>query len=152
MIRVGSAPLTTTAPPIEDDWRQHAACRNKNLALFFPDGGTGPDRGQVKKDITDRAKRICRGCPVRQACEEWALENRIEFGIYGGLDEAQRRRILRSKGAIKQRGGGRKPAECGTRKAWERHIRNGEPIDDACAAGRYAKPLQGADTGAEVAA
>lgn len=152
MKRIGSAPLTVTAPPIEDDWRQHAACTNKKLALFFPEGGTGADRGQVKKNITERAKRICAGCPVRQMCLDWALETREEFGVWGGLDERERRAILRRTGTVKPRGPGRKLAECGTRKAWERHIRNGEPIDELCAAARYAKPLQGADDDAEVAA
>lgn len=135
MIREGSAPLTTTSPR-SIDWRQHAACRNKKLDLFFPDGGTSVDRAQVKKDITRRAKTICGRCPVRQACADWALDEHIEYGIYGGLDETERRKILRARGAIQQSGPGRPLAPCGTKAAYERHVRYGEPIDDACRAGR----------------
>lgn len=136
MRRVGAAPLTVTAPPSEDDWRQRAACSTPQADLFFPDStvGTGP------------AKAICQLCPVAEQCGQWALDTRQEFGVFGGLDERERRALLRRNGAApKPRGPGRPAAPCGTRKAWERHIRNGEPIDDACAAARYSKPLEHAD-------
>ncbi len=35
------------------------------------------------------------GCRVRIACLSEALENRIEFGIWGGMTERQRRALLR---------------------------------------------------------
>lgn len=41
------------------------------------------------------AKRICRGCPVQRECLAEALDNRIEFGVWGGMTERERRALLR---------------------------------------------------------
>jgi WhiB family redox-sensing transcriptional regulator len=41
------------------------------------------------------AKLICRDCPVRAICLDWALANGQEAGIWGGLTEDQRRRLHR---------------------------------------------------------
>jgi WhiB family transcriptional regulator, redox-sensing transcriptional regulator len=41
------------------------------------------------------AKRICRSCPVRYECLADALDNRIEFGVWGGMTERERRALLR---------------------------------------------------------
>jgi WhiB family redox-sensing transcriptional regulator len=39
------------------------------------------------------AKRICADCPVRRECLEYALRVREPFGIWGGLNESERRAI-----------------------------------------------------------
>jgi WhiB family redox-sensing transcriptional regulator len=41
------------------------------------------------------AKRICRGCPVRDDCLVEALDNRIDTGVWGGMTERERRALLR---------------------------------------------------------
>src|SRR4029450_7978048 len=41
------------------------------------------------------AKRICRSCPVRMECLADALDNRIEFGVWGGMTERESRALLR---------------------------------------------------------
>ena len=41
------------------------------------------------------AKSICRSCPVRYECLADALDNRIEFGVWGGMTERERRALLR---------------------------------------------------------
>lgn len=147
MIRIGSAPLTVTAPAFDDDWRARAACTTKDTNLFFADGTTGPNQARV-----DAAKAVCQHCPVINECGQWAIDARIEYGVFGGIDEIERRRLLRNHGAIKQRGSGRPKAPCGTRAAYDRHRKKGEPIDPACAAARYTKPLKGADLPPEAAA
>jgi WhiB family redox-sensing transcriptional regulator len=43
------------------------------------------------------AKRICSDCPVQVRCLEYALENRIDHGVWGGTSERQRRRILKAR-------------------------------------------------------
>jgi len=135
MRRIGAAPLTIPTPPLDDDWRRQAACREEHPDLFFADPTTD-----------ELAKAVCRGCPVLATCRDWALNNRIEHGVWGGLDERERRNLLRKRSAIKQRGSGRQKAPCGTRAAYDRHRKNGEPIDEACATqGRYSRPLAGAD-------
>jgi WhiB family redox-sensing transcriptional regulator len=44
-----------------------------------------------------RAKTVCRGCPVRTECLADALDNRVEFGVWGGLTERERRALLRRR-------------------------------------------------------
>jgi len=80
-----------TASPARDyrrHWRDHAACRDADPDLFFPDGDIRSARAQVK-----RAKLICRGCPVSATCLSWALADGQEAGIWGGLTEDERRRL-----------------------------------------------------------
>ena len=71
--------------PDERPWAGFAACRDADSDLFFP----GPDGDP------DGAIRICRGCPVRDECLAWALETRVRYGIWGGLTERERRRLLK---------------------------------------------------------
>jgi WhiB family redox-sensing transcriptional regulator len=40
---------------------------------------------------------ICRGCVVRTECLADALDNRIEFGVWGGMTERERRALLRRR-------------------------------------------------------
>ncbi|WP_327312297.1 WhiB family transcriptional regulator [Streptomyces sp. NBC_01235] len=73
-----------------DDWRQHAACRREDPDLFFPIGTSGPALLQ-----TEQAKAVCRRCPVREPCLEWAMETDQTLGVWGGTDEAERRALRR---------------------------------------------------------
>ncbi|MEV0580762.1 MULTISPECIES: WhiB family transcriptional regulator [unclassified Streptomyces] len=75
--------------PVEN-WRMHAACREEDPDLFFPIGSTGPALVQ-----TEDAKAVCRGCPVREQCLRWALENGQDAGVWGGLGEDERRALKR---------------------------------------------------------
>lgn len=67
-----------------------AACREEDPDLFFPIGSTGPALVQ-----TEDAKAVCRSCPVRQECLRWALDNSQDAGVWGGLDETERRAMKR---------------------------------------------------------
>ena len=49
------------------------------------------DNGRV------RYKRVCEECPVQSECLEFALENRIDHGVWGGTSERQRRRIIKAR-------------------------------------------------------
>ena len=73
-----------------DGWRDQAACRHSDAALFFPAGSTGAAIDQV-----EAAKAVCTFCPVIERCLLFALESRQEAGVWGGKDEEERRRILR---------------------------------------------------------
>lgn len=66
------------------DWADRAACR-----------GSDPDQLFVSGAAQHGAKRICLSCPVRLDCLVEALDNGMEFGVWGGLTERQRRAILR---------------------------------------------------------
>lgn len=68
------------------DWTARAVCRE-----------TDPDTLFVQGAAQNRAKLICRGCPVRTECLADALDNRIEFGVWGGMTERERRALLRRR-------------------------------------------------------
>jgi len=83
----------TWNPPFDwdrENWRDGASCRHLNAALFFPSGNTGAALEQILA-----AKAVCRTCPVRSQCLEFALESNQEAGIWGGTDEDERRRLRR---------------------------------------------------------
>jgi hypothetical protein len=75
-----------TAPA--PDWRSRAACHHVEPDTFFPASDRGPE--------VARAKAVCAGCPVRNACLDEALR-RIPEGIAGGLTAAERRILLRTR-------------------------------------------------------
>lgn len=65
------------------EWQKGAVCAQVDPELFFP------EKGQTSKV----AKAICASCDVRQQCLEYALETGQVFGVWGGLGEAERRRV-----------------------------------------------------------
>jgi len=74
------------------NWDVEAACQSVDPELFFP---SSPGTNTLS---TDRAaKRICRGCPVRTHCLEFALSARLDHGVWGGLSEDERRSLRRSR-------------------------------------------------------
>lgn len=82
-------PHTAPSEPVPDEltWMLHARCRGTEPASYFPSDGLG----------VERAQRVCEMCPVRMPCLEYALEHRIEHGVWGGASERERRRILRRR-------------------------------------------------------
>lgn len=72
------------------DWRDRAACRDEDPELFFPVSDVGPGARQAAE-----AKSVCDRCPVRLACLEFALDNGLDHGIFGGMTERERRKVAR---------------------------------------------------------
>jgi len=75
-----------------DMWQLKAACRGPQAAVFFP-----PPQFERKADRIERerrAKRICADCDVRTDCLEYSLEIKEPHGIWGGLNESERRGLL----------------------------------------------------------
>lgn len=68
------------------DWRERGACRDEDPELFFPIG-----HGESAQRQIERAKSICRSCPVIWACEGWAAEARPEYGVLAGLTADERK-------------------------------------------------------------
>ena len=73
-----------------EGWRSQSACRDVDPELFFPVGTTGDALAQMAV-----AKEICAGCPVVEECLIFAVTTNQEYGVWGGLDEEERRDIRR---------------------------------------------------------
>ena len=74
-------------------WTELAACRGSEGSLFFP-----PEASERKEERLERelvAKRICAGCAVREECLSSALDRNESHGVWGGLNEGERRVLLR---------------------------------------------------------
>lgn len=78
-------------------WSNRAACLSAEPEQFFPVGA-----GRAASWETEAAKAICGGCSVITECRDYALETRQPFGVWGGLDEEERRALLRD-GALARR-------------------------------------------------
>lgn len=89
----------------EPDWRESAVCRQVDAEIFFPTAGKNGLRYAVE---VATAKRVCRDCPVRFQCLEWALEH-LEYGIAGGLTEDERAELRRKTGTRAERQPGGPP-------------------------------------------
>lgn len=72
--------------PWTQDWTTNAACRDDAPDMLFVQGAA-----------QNRAKSVCLGCPVRTECLADALDNRVEFGVWGGMTERERRALLRRR-------------------------------------------------------
>jgi WhiB family redox-sensing transcriptional regulator len=68
------------------NWRAAARCRTADAEGLFVTGARQRE-----------ARRFCRSCPVRTECLAHALDHRIEFGVWGGTTERERRALLRSR-------------------------------------------------------
>lgn len=64
------------------DWHVDALCATEDPELWFQPGSE------------DAAREVCVACPVRTPCADYALRNREQYGIFGGLTPEQRARIL----------------------------------------------------------
>ena len=73
-------------PETLHDWTTSAACNDVD-----------PDELFVTGAAQNRAKAVCLTCPVRSECLSDALDNRVEFGVWGGMTERERRALLRRR-------------------------------------------------------
>lgn len=80
---VGS-PLHSVEAEERQTWVSQALCR-----------ATDPDELFVRGAAQRKAAVICRHCPVMQECGADALDNKVEFGVWGGMTERQRRALLK---------------------------------------------------------
>ena len=74
----------TSAAKARIAWVSSARCRS-----------TDPDELFVRGAAQRKAAVICRHCPVIAECAAEALDNRMEFGVWGGMTERERRRLLK---------------------------------------------------------
>lgn len=68
----------------DQSWAAMAACASSE-----------PDDLFVQGAAQRSARSVCFGCPVRLLCLADALDNRVPFGVWGGMTERERRALLR---------------------------------------------------------
>lgn len=81
------ASLEDQQSPDTVGWKTRGSCDGLPTDSFFPKDSVG----------VDAARKVCDNCPVKQVCLEYALENKIEYGVWGGTSERQRRVILKQR-------------------------------------------------------
>lgn len=67
-------------------WMDEASCLDVPPEIMF----------SRRPDARQRGRATCAGCPVRIECSEYALDEQIEHGLFGGLDEDERRALLQA--------------------------------------------------------
>lgn len=76
----------------DEGWEASAACRGPHAAAFFPPSHLERKDDKLRREA--KAKEICATCHVREECLEYALDIREPHGIWGGLNETERRVLL----------------------------------------------------------
>lgn len=79
--------MIVLAVPI--DIAEAGVCGQTDPELFFPNKG----------ESAREAKLLCGVCPVLEECRAWALDNDVRHGVWGGLSDRERRRIVRQRAA-----------------------------------------------------
>ncbi|CAM5276788.1 hypothetical protein SXANM310S_03038 [Streptomyces xanthochromogenes] len=70
-------------------WSERAMCGQGDADALFAEGTRQHD-----------ATALCMKCPVRTECLAHALDQRIEFGVWGGMTERERRALLRRRPGV----------------------------------------------------
>lgn len=91
-------------------WQIQAACRGMDVNLWFPEHG---ENGNT-------AKRICRDCPVQEECQQYAVGNFEQHGIWGGTSVRERQAV------------GSPRVAHGTAAGYMAHWRRGESPCEEC--------------------
>ncbi len=84
---------TVSATTTTQQWRQYARCLGADPEIFYPSCD----------EAAGEAKAICMICPVREPCLEHAISARERQGVWGGLTERERRRLVRQRRRLADR-------------------------------------------------
>jgi WhiB family redox-sensing transcriptional regulator len=78
---------------LSSNWQQDGACRSGMATDFYPP--MHAERKHERLARERRAKSVCAACPVQAACLEHAISVDERYGIWGGLNQDERR-LLRA--------------------------------------------------------
>lgn len=81
-------PFTMPSLPLRETKYAHPLCREFEPELFFVNPSD--------KKATEKAKMICDFCPHRIECKADARTRGDMYGVFGGEDEDQRKKFLRT--------------------------------------------------------
>lgn len=76
--------MPVPAAPSLGEWHGRGLCVGEDPDVFFPSHGAPGTQ----------ARQICAACDVRDDCLGYAIDA-DEFGVWGGLDQDERRELLR---------------------------------------------------------
>lgn len=88
--------------PIPEISFETAACVGCPHDWFFPEG---------QSPNYDNARLVCGECSMREACLDYAIKGNMEFGMFGGLSPADRRRLHRKNYKREYRADGKQKKE-----------------------------------------
>ncbi|MFD7995576.1 WhiB family transcriptional regulator [Streptomyces mexicanus] len=87
-------PTSAAAPADTGDWRDDAECRTHP----DPDLWFASEQHPGSRRRTAQALEVCNTrCAVRERCLAWALEQRVDIGVWGGMTERERQRLHRRR-------------------------------------------------------
>jgi WhiB family redox-sensing transcriptional regulator len=120
----GRGGMIRTLPPrpprVDDTWREQAACRGMDTALWFPERG----------ETGEEARQVCDDCPVRSECLDSGISE--PYGIWGGKGDRarQQERKHRGVGYYHTHPEARRPRRATVLKLPADHVfvRDGEPL------------------------
>jgi len=61
-------------------WMAQAKCKDRTDIEFFPESG----------QVLRKTAKFCSTCPVREQCLDYAVDNGLDYGYWGGLSANQR--------------------------------------------------------------
>lgn len=76
---------------VPGNWVDYAACAEVDGDVFFP------DTNETAHGYRE-AKAICASCPVAAQCLQYAIDNNVRHGTWGGTSPAERGRLRRAAG------------------------------------------------------
>jgi len=65
-------------------FQDNANCLEADTKIFF---------SELKSKV-EKAKALCNACAVKAECLDFAIDNNIEYGTYGGLTESERKSLV----------------------------------------------------------
>jgi len=71
-----------------EKWREQAACAGAPITIFIFD-----DDVKYHKNTKFKAFEYCDRCPVIRECLNFAYDNNIQHGVYGGMTPKERRKF-----------------------------------------------------------
>lgn len=84
-------PAVVSRPDPDRHWRDRAACRGSDPALWFEADG---ERAAARSVRVEMALAYCHHCPVVLECASSQLAHGDEFGVWGAVDVAEVRSAL----------------------------------------------------------
>jgi WhiB family redox-sensing transcriptional regulator len=73
----------------DTSFMEQAKCKGMDTNFFFPPGS---DPSKIKQAIA-----FCKTCPVKTPCAQYAIDNNINHGVFGGLSIRSRTKLKREQ-------------------------------------------------------